>query len=64
MLAAGITTYGTEAAAHILFDPGLLSEAVKQAPKNWQRMNFQAVVRCSIVGMTIGPPQLVATHFW
>jgi hypothetical protein len=64
MIAAGITTFGTAGAAGLFFDPAWFSEIVKQAPKNWQAKNFQAVVRFSIIGMTASSPQVVATHFW
>jgi hypothetical protein len=64
MLAAGITTFGAAGAAGLFFDPASFSEIVKQAPKNWQTKNFQAVVRFSIIGVTASSPQVVATHFW
>jgi hypothetical protein len=64
MIAAGVATFATEGAARVLCDPKLFSEVVKQAPKDWETRNFQAIVRCSIIGMTTSSPQLVATHFW
>jgi hypothetical protein len=64
LVAAGITTFGTEGAASVFFDPEVFSGLVKQAPSNWETKNFQAVVRVSIIGTTPSSPQLVATHFW
>ena len=64
MIAAGVATYGTECAARFLFDSELFPELIKQAPKDWERKNFQAIVRSSIIGMTATEPQLIATHFW
>jgi hypothetical protein len=64
MIAAGITTFGTAGAADLFFNPGWFSELMKQAPKNWQTKNFQAVVRFSIIGVTPSSPQVVATQFW
>jgi hypothetical protein len=64
LVAAGITTFATEAAASVLFDPESFSSMVKQAPGNWETKNFEAVIRVSIIGTTPSSPQLVATHFW
>lgn len=64
MLAAGITTFGTEGAANLLFDPVVLSELVGQAPQDWDKRNLQAVIHVSIIGTTPSSPQVVATHFW
>ncbi len=64
LIAAGITTFGTEGAADIFFDPKLFSALLKQAPSNWETKNFQAVIRVSIVGTTPSSHQVVASYFW
>ncbi len=64
LVAAGITTFATEAAASVFFSPEVFSSMVKQAPSNWETKNFEAVIRVSIIGTTPSSPQLVATHFW
>jgi hypothetical protein len=64
MIAAGITTFGTAGAASVLFDANVLSELLKQAPKNWETRNMEAIVRVPVIGMTASSPQIVATHFW
>lgn len=64
MLAAGITTFGTEAAANTFFDSVAFDQVVQQAPDNWSQKNLQAVVRVSIIGTTPSSPQIVASHFW
>jgi hypothetical protein len=64
LLAGGLTTFGTEAAASVFFDPAGFAEMVKQAPADWTTKNLQAVVRASIIGTTPSSPQIVATHFW
>jgi hypothetical protein len=63
-IAAGITTFGTESAAEILFTPSLFSQLVKDAPKNWETKNFQVVIHISVIGTTPSSPQLIATYFW
>ncbi len=64
LLAGGITTFGTEAAACVFFDPASFAEVVKKAPIDWETKNLQAVIRVSINGTTPSSPQIVATHFW
>jgi hypothetical protein len=64
LVAAGITTFGTEAAATMLFDPALFSKIVEQGPADWKSKNMQAVIHITIVGTTPSSPQVVATHFW
>ena len=64
MVAAGTRTFGTQGAAQGLFDPEWFSALVQHAPPNWETMNFQALVRVSVIGITPSTPQLVTTHFW
>lgn len=64
MIAGGLTTFGTEAAAEILTISADLDQVLKAAPKGWQQMNFQVVVQTSIIGTTPSHPQIVAVHFW
>ena len=64
MVAAGITTFGTESAAMMLFDSGQFSKLVNGAPHDWDKKNFQAVVHISIIGTTPSSPRVVASYFW
>jgi hypothetical protein len=34
---SGCTQYGTDAAAELVTNPDLLAEALRSAPKNWQK---------------------------
>lgn len=63
-LVFGLYTFGTEAAATLLFQPNLFSQLLRKAPAGWEFKNFQAIVRVSVVGTTISEPQIVAAHFW
>ena len=64
MIAGGLTTFGTEAAAEILSSGPDLHQVLQTAPRNWQRMNFQVVVQTIIVGTTPSHPRIMAVHFW
>ena len=63
-VAAGITTFGTEGAAAVLFHPRTFANVVKNAPPNWESKNFEAIVKVSILGTTPSMPEVVAEHFW
>jgi hypothetical protein len=63
-VAAGITTFGTEGAASVLFDSNALAQLLQGAPGNWPSKNFEAIVKVSIFGTTPSAPEIVAKHFW
>ena len=64
LLAGGITTFGTEAAGCVFFDPTSFAAVISHAPKNWETKNFQAVIRVPIIGTTPSSPEVIATYFW
>jgi hypothetical protein len=61
---AGITQYGTEAAADLITTPEYLGEALHDAPKGWQNRNLQLVLHVKVISGTPASPKIVATHFW
>ena len=63
-VAAGITTFGTEAAASALFDPHTFASLVQDAPTGWESKSFEAIVRVSIFGTAPSTTEVVARHFW
>ena len=63
-VAAGITTFGTEGAASVLFDPRTFANLVHDAPENWESKNFEAIVKVSIFGTTTSTTEVLAKHFW
>ncbi len=64
LVASGVTTFGTEAAARYFVNPKLFSTLLKNAPTDWNTKSFQAVIHVSVVGTTIVNPTVVSTHFW
>jgi hypothetical protein len=62
--AAGITKFGTAAAGEFLTEPGYMESAVRSAPPDWDRKNFQIVIATHPVGESSGPPRVIATYFW
>jgi hypothetical protein len=61
---AGITQYGTEAAADLITNPELLAEALHDAPQGWQNKNLQLVLHVKVISGTPASPKVVKTYFW
>lgn len=61
---AGITQYGTEAAAELVTNSDLLSEAVSSAPAGWQRKNLQLVLHVKVIAGTPSSPKVVGAYYW
>ena len=64
VIAAGITYYGTFAAAEFLTNPAYFAEAVKKAPSDWSMKNMQVVLSVKVMSGTAGPPRVMAVQFW
>jgi hypothetical protein len=62
--AAGITQYGSRAAAEFLTSPQLMAALAAGAPRDWQKKNLQVLLHTKVVDGTPGPPTLITTHFW
>ena len=61
---AGITQYGTDAAADLVTNPDLMAEALRGAPAGWQKKNLQLVLHVKVIAGAPSSPRVVATHFW
>lgn len=64
LLASGISTYGTLAAAEFLTDPRRMAELEARAPRPLDQGNFQALLHTRIMDNTPGPPKIIDVHFW
>lgn len=64
ILICGSEQYGTQAAGELITNPGLLAEALKDAPRNWQSGNLQLVLHTKIVNNSPAVPQVVAKYYW
>jgi hypothetical protein len=61
---AGITQYGTEAAAELVTNPDLLAEAVRGAPRDWRKKNLQLVLHVKVISGTPSSPKVVEAYYW
>lgn len=64
LVVAGIGANGTAAAGQFLLDPERIAELTPHAPRNWQRLNMEAVIRTQTLDNHPGPPHLVDCYFW
>jgi hypothetical protein len=64
LVVAGIGANGTTAAAQFLLEPDRMAELTPHAPRNWEHLNMEAVIRTQILDNHAGPPHVVACHFW
>jgi hypothetical protein len=61
---AGITQYGTTAAAELVTNPDLLRGALKSAPEGWQKKNLQFVLHTKVISGMAASQSVVAAYFW
>jgi hypothetical protein len=61
---AGITQYGTDAAADLVTNSDLLAEALKGAPPAWKTKNLQLVLHVKVLSGAPSSPRVEAAHFW
>ncbi len=61
---AGVTHFGTRAAAEFSVGEDQWKQVAREAPKDWHKKNIQVLFETKIVGRTPGPPRLIETHFW
>jgi hypothetical protein len=64
IVVAGLGANGTNAAAQFLLDPARAAELTAHAPRDWRRLNMEAVLRTQILDNHAGPPHLVSCYFW
>jgi hypothetical protein len=64
VIVSGCTGYGTQAAAELVTNNDLLSEALRGAPKGWQNKNLQLVIHVKIISGSPASPSVMASHYW
>jgi hypothetical protein len=61
---AGVTQYGTDAAADLITNPELMAEALRGAPSGWQKKNLQLVLHVKVISGAPSSPTVVKQYFW
>ena len=61
---AGILQPGTEAAGELASNPVYLDAMLQKAPRNWDKLNLEAVIETHVIEGHPGPPTVVAVQTW
>ncbi|HUN89154.1 MAG TPA: hypothetical protein VMU28_10205 [Terriglobales bacterium] len=64
IILAGILQNGTEAAGEVVSNPAYLDAVLQKVPKNWDKMNLEAVIETQVIEGHPGPPTVVAVKTW
>jgi hypothetical protein len=64
IVAAGISSNGTEAAGEFIVSPERLSELLRSAPTGWKNGNFEAVLKVEVIDGSTGASSIIASEFW
>src|SRR5580658_4937203 len=54
----------TEAASEVVSNPAYLDAVLQKAPKNWEKLNLEAVIEANVIEGHPGPPTVVAVRTW
>ncbi len=64
VIAAGLTSSGTQAAGEFVSNRDILEKSLRAAPPEWQKKNLELVLETTVTDSTPGPPQVVASFAW
>ena len=64
ILLAGVTQYGTEAAADLVSTPARLQQALRGLPSDWPKRNVQLILHTRVISGETAAPKVVASHVW
>jgi hypothetical protein len=64
IILAGILGEGTEAASEVVSNQAYLDAVLQKAPKDWDKLNLEAVVEANVIEGHPGPPTVVAVRTW
>lgn len=64
IILGGILGEGTQAASEVVSNPAYLDAMLRKVPKNWDRLNLEAIIRTQVIENHPGPPEVIAVHTW
>ncbi len=64
IIVAGILGEGTEAASEVVSNPIYMDAMLQKAPRNWERLNLEAVIETNVIEGHPGPPNVLAVETW
>jgi hypothetical protein len=64
IMVAGITQYGTQAAAELITSEESFAQAMTKAPPDWRRRNLAILMHLKVIGKLPGKPEVVSVRTW
>ncbi len=64
IILAGILGAGTQAASELASNPAYLEAMLRNAPKDWDQHNLEAVIETDVIDGHPGPPSVMAMETW
>ncbi len=64
VIAAGLTSSGTQSAGEFVSNPDFLEKSLRAVPGEWQKKNLELVLETTVTDSTPGPPHVVAAYAW
>jgi hypothetical protein len=64
LILAGIWGEGTEAASEVVSNPVYMNALLEKLPKDWDRLNLEAVIETRLIDGHPSPPTVVAVETW
>ncbi len=64
VIAAGLTSSGTQAAGEFVSNRTFLEKGLESVPSEWQKKNLELVLQTTVTDSTPGPPQVIAAYAW
>ncbi len=64
IILGGILGEGTEAASEVVSNPVYMDALLRKAPRNWERLNLEAVIETNVIDGHPGPPNILAVETW
>lgn len=64
VIAAGLTSSGTQTAGEFVSNRDVLEKGLRAAPAEWQKKNLELVLETTDTDSTPGPPELIAAYAW
>jgi len=64
VIAAGLTSSGTQAAGEFVSNRDVLEKGLRGVAGEWHKKNLELVLETTVTDSTPGPPQLIAAYAW
>ena len=64
VIAAGLTSSGTQAAGEFVSNPDFLNKGMRAVSAPWQKKNLELVLQTTVTDSTPGPPHVIASYTW